>query len=80
VQLARALNLSRAGGDIQACALADAGLVRLGAGGRVDWIKERLAERLSSGDDQPTNALGAAVADLDASMAAIDRLLARTPR
>ena len=80
LQLVRALSLSRAGGDIQARALADAGLVRLGAGGRVDWIKERLAERLSSRDHQPANALGAAVADLDASMAAIDRLLARTPR
>lgn len=78
-QLARALGLSRAGADIQARALAEAGLVTLAAGGQIAWARVRTKEdaapaRLEQGR------LGGAVSNLDASLAEIDRLLARTAR
>ncbi len=75
-QLRRALGVSRAGADIQAHALADAGLVALGAGGLVTW-----SEFSASAPGAPApidqGPLANAVSDLDASMAEIDRLLAR---
>jgi hypothetical protein len=77
-QLARGLALSRAGADIQARTLSNAGLAHLEPAGRVAWQQRRPASpepaRL---DDGP---LGEAAADLDATMAEIDRLLARTAR
>jgi len=76
IQLARALGLSRAGADIQADALARAGLVTLAAGGRVQPTQRQLL------DEQPAiledGPLALATADLDASMADIDRLLERS--
>ena len=75
-QLRRALALSRAGGDIQAHALADASLVTLAAGGQVTW-----ADVSAPADVAPVpidrGPLADAVSDLDASIAEIDRLLAR---
>ena len=76
-QLARALGLSRAGADIQAHALADAGLVALGSAGRIEWVQCQStygASQAMEGDD-----LSGALADFDAGMAEVDRLLARTP-
>jgi hypothetical protein len=77
-QLGRGLGLSRAGTDIQVRALADVGLAALARGGRVHWQPKRKAKRapvpLSDGP------LREAAADLDATMADIDRLLARTAR
>ncbi|WP_242187037.1 hypothetical protein [Sphingomonas sp. CARO-RG-8B-R24-01] len=77
-QLARALGLSRAGADIQACALAVAGLVTLGAGGQIAWTRKRPVDASAPPLDQ--GPLGDAVSDLDANLAQIDRLLARTAR
>ena len=78
-QLARALGLSRAGADIQAHALAAAGLVTLAAGGQVVWAQVR-----KQNDAVPTplahGRLGDAMSDVDASLAEIDRLLARSAR
>lgn len=72
-QLARGLGLSRAGADIQAHALADAGLVTLESGSRVIWQHPSTSVAAAPGlDDGP---LGSAIADLDASMAAVERLL-----
>jgi hypothetical protein len=69
--LAHGLRLSRAGADIQAAALEKAGLVTLTRGGRI--------ERRHCIKDPPlqiaTTELNGAVADLDASLAEIDRLL-----
>lgn len=74
-QLARALGLSRAGADIQAHALADAGLATLAVGGVVAWTRPREAQpALKTLDHGP---LANAVSDLDASLAEIDRLVAR---
>ena len=76
-QLCRALGLSRAGGDIQAHALADAGLATLDAGGVLMWAEcSRPADVAPALIDQ--GPLADAVLDLDASMAEVDRLLART--
>jgi len=73
IQLARALGLSRAGADIQADALARAGLVTLSAGGRIQPTQRQLlVEQYATLEDGP---LALATADLDASMADIDRLL-----
>jgi hypothetical protein len=77
-QLARGLGLSRAGADIQARSLADAGLVTLGPVGRIDWQHHRRAEREPAPLDG--GALSEAAADLDATMAEIDQLLARSAR
>ncbi len=78
VQLARALGLSRAGADIQADALARAGLVTLAAGGRIQPTQRQLlVEQPAILEDGP---LALATADLDASMADIDRLLERSSR
>ncbi len=75
-QLRRALGVSRAGGDIQAHALADASLVTLAAGGQVTW-----ADVSAPADVAPVpidrGPLADAVSDLDASIAEVDRLLAR---
>ncbi len=77
-QLARALSLSRGGADIQARTLAEAGLVTLNPGGGIAW------QKVSSGRRRPTrledSPISAAAAELDATMADIDRLLARTSR
>ncbi|WP_010219683.1 hypothetical protein [Sphingomonas sp. PAMC 26621] len=75
-QLRRVLGLSRAGGDIQAHVLADAGLVALGAVGQISWRALSAAAPVSPApiDQVP---LANAVSDLDASMAEINRLLAR---
>jgi len=76
-QLAAALGLSRAGADIQAIALADAGLATLGTGGRIAWAGARTGQdTVPAPIDQ--GPLGDAISDLDASLAEIDRLLART--
>jgi hypothetical protein len=72
-QIARALGLSRAGADIQAHALAAAGLVRLEAGGRLTPTLPRTSLRHPDLLDQ--GPLSAAAADLDLAMAEIDRLL-----
>jgi len=78
IQLARALGLSRAGADIQAHALARAGLVTLVAGGRIQPTQRQLiVEQPAILDDGP---LALATAALDASMADIDRLLERSTR
>ncbi len=78
IQLARALGLSRAGADIQAHALARAGLVTLAPGGRIQPTQRQLiVEQPAILDDGP---LALATADLDASMADIDRLLERSRR
>ena len=78
IQLARALGLSRAGADIQADALARAGLVTLAAGGRIQPTQRQLlVEQPAILEDGP---LALATADLDASMADIDRLLERSRR
>lgn len=74
-QLARALGLSRAGADIQARALGDAGLVTLAAGGQIAGTRQRPAEPVTAPLDQ--GLLSDAVSDLDASLAEINRLLAR---
>ena len=75
IHVARALGLSRAGADIQAHALAEAGLVSLVPGGRIQPAPHRPMPVADALDDGP---LGQARADVDASLAAIDRLLART--
>jgi hypothetical protein len=76
IQLARALVLSRAGADIQADALARAGLVTLVTGGRIQLAQRQLlVEQPAILDYGP---LALATADLDASMADIDRLLERS--
>lgn len=76
IHLARALSLSRAGADIQADALARAGLVTLAAGGRIQPTQRQLlVEQPAILEDGP---LALATADLDASMADIDRLLERS--
>jgi len=76
IQLARALGLSRAGANIQADALARAGLVTLVAGGRIQPAQRQLlVEQLAILEYGP---LALATADLDASMADIDRLLERS--
>jgi hypothetical protein len=77
-QLARALGLSRAGADIQARTLADAGLATLGTGGMITWARPGREDRATAPLDH--GPLGDAVSDLDASLAEIDRLLARTTR
>lgn len=78
IQLVRALGLSRAGADIQAHALARAGLVTLAAGGRIQPTQRQLiVEQPAILDNGP---LALATADLDASMAEIDRLLERSMR
>lgn len=75
-QLSRALGLSRAGADIQANALADAGLVVLSAGGKIAWTRRRITkDAMPAPLDQ--GPLGDAVSDLNASLAEIDRLFAR---
>lgn len=76
-QLRRALGVSRAGGDIQAHVLAKAGLVTLGASGRVSWTEVPSSAAVVPAPIDP-GPLANAVSDLDASMAEIDRLLART--
>lgn len=74
-QLGRALGLSRAGADIQARALANAGLVTLWPGGRIVWQHgSPTGASQSSLEDGP---LGQAGSELDHAMADIDRLLAR---
>lgn len=76
-QLARGLNLSRAGADIQAHALSKAGLVTLEPGGRIVRQSHQTRDRVyqaAGGDGVSTGVF----ADFDASMAEIDRLLART--
>lgn len=75
-QVGRALVLSRAGADIQARTLAKAGLVTLAAGGWIGWAPPQSAE--APPDRLEQGPLGDAMADLDASMAEIDRLLAQT--
>ncbi|MDF0490960.1 hypothetical protein PX554_22815 [Sphingomonas sp. H39-1-10] len=78
-QLARGLGLSRAGADIQALALADAGLATLATGGKIAWSRGE-AVRDTAHASLDRGPLGDAVSDLDASLAEIDRLLARTTR
>ncbi|PZU05967.1 MAG: hypothetical protein DI605_20355 [Sphingomonas sp.] len=73
-QLARALGLSRAGADIQARALSDAGLVTLGAAGLVEWARQDQAKVAERGER--ANASGI-FSNFDATMADVDRLLAR---
>ena len=74
-QIARAVGLSRAGADIQARALAAAGLVVLETGGLVTpALPGSPQSRSASLDHGP---LCAATADLDIAMAEIDRLLTR---
>lgn len=78
MHLARALGLSRAGADIQAHALARAGLVTLEAGGRLQPRRpHHMVPQPATLDDGP---LASATAALDASMADIDRLLERSSR
>ena len=77
-QLARALGLSRAGADIQAHALAGSGLVTLVAGGQIAWARVRSTEVVPESLDQEP--LGDAMSDLNARLADIDRLLARSAR
>jgi hypothetical protein len=72
--IVRALELSRAGGDIQARALANAGLVKLEKGGGLRLTPPRTYPTPSEAlEDAP---LSAAAAALDESVSAIDRLLA----
>lgn len=78
-QLARALGLSRAGADIQAHALADAGLVMLWPAGRIEWVQNRQPRGASAKAIQSDELTGA-FADFDASMAEVDRLLTQTVR
>ena len=78
-QLARALGLSRAGADIQANALADAGLVSLGVGGKITWARVQKQKDVTPAPFEQ-GPLGGAMSDLDASLAEIDRLLAATAR
>jgi hypothetical protein len=74
-QIARALGLSRAGADIQARALAAAGLVELDTGGLVTpALPGSPSSSLASLDHDP---LQAAAADLDLAILDIDRLLSR---
>lgn len=75
-QLARALGLSRAGADIQARVLAEAELVTLAAGGQIAWTRPRSIEAVPKPLDQ--GPLGKALLAIDADLAEIDRLLART--
>jgi len=72
-QIARGLGLSRAGADIQARALSNAGLVRLEAGGRLTPTLPRTSLRHPDLLDQ--GPLSAAAADLDLALAEVDRLL-----
>lgn len=75
-QLRRALGLSRAGADIQARTLSEAGLVTLGAGGGVRWQHRHRSEAQSQPlEDGPLTKTTAA---LDDAMAEIDKLLAQT--
>ena len=74
-QLSHALSLSRAGADIQAHALADAGLASLEGGGRIVWQERRPSTTTAS--SLGTGPLGQAGAELDEAMAQVDRLLAR---
>lgn len=78
-QLARAFGLSRAGADIQARALNNAALVTLGAGGQIAWARAR-TRKVPAPAPLEQGPLSSAVSDLDASLAEIDRLLARTAR
>lgn len=78
-QLARALSLSRAGADIQAHALDDAALATLGAGGQIIWAHPRRRKDTAPAPLEQSP-LSSAVSDLDASLAEIDRLSARTAR
>jgi hypothetical protein len=75
IHVARALGLSRAGADIQAHALAEAGLVSLVRGGRIQPAPRRPMPVADPLDDGP---LAQARTGLDESLAEIDRLLART--
>ena len=77
-QLVRALEVSRAGADIQARVLADAKLATLRAGGQINWARRRPTESVPRPLDQ--GPLGKAVSAIDANLAEIDRLLARTFR
>lgn len=78
IHLARALGLSRAGADIQAHALARAGLVTLAASGRIQPTRtNRTVAQSAALNDGP---LASASAALDESMADIDRLLERFSR
>lgn len=72
-QIARALCLSRAGADIQAHALAAAGLVRLEVGGRLTPTLFHTSPRPPDLLDQ--GPLSAAAADLDLALAEIDCVL-----
>jgi hypothetical protein len=72
-QIARALGLSRAGADLQARALAAAGLVWLEAGGRLTPTLPRTSPRHPDLLDQ--GPLSAAAADLDLALTEINRLL-----
>ncbi len=74
-QLTHALGLSRAGADIQARALAAAGLAVLGTGGLVTPALPVSPPSPSASLDH--GPLCAAAADLDIAMAQIDRLLTR---
>ena len=76
-QLARGLGLSRAGADIQAHALFDAQLVTLAPGGQINWARVR-TKRNAAPAPLEQDPLRGAVSDLDASLAEIDGLLART--
>ena len=76
-QLGRALGLSRAGADIQAHALADAGLVVLASGGHIAWTRSRGRAEVTP-DVLDQGPLGDAMSDVDASLAEIDRLLTGT--
>lgn len=78
VHLARALGLSRAGADIQANALAQAGLVTLSFGGFI-----RPSQRNEASAAPPPLAMGPlalAIADVDARLAEVTHLLDRTSR
>jgi hypothetical protein len=74
-QLTHALGLSRAGADIQARALAAAGLVKLETGGLVTPALPGSPPSPSAFLDH--GPLCAAAADLDLSLAEIDRILSR---
>ncbi|MET0372878.1 MAG: hypothetical protein ABW128_01315, partial [Rhizorhabdus sp.] len=74
IHVARALALSRAGADIQAHALARAGLVTLETGGRVHPTGSSAISYTPTRLDDL--ALAVATEDLDASLALVDRLLA----
>lgn len=73
-QLARGLNLSRAGADIQAHALANAGLATLSRGGHISW---RAAIPMDQAASRLGNEIASLAIELDAATAEIDRLLAR---